>query len=90
MFFFFRNSYLCSPLQPQLEDVVVAAALDHLVTGVVLDVVQLVRHEQILGRHLITADQQTLTTHGQSYILIHGYLHTTVSFMYVVYFLSYT
>lgn len=47
---------LGAPLQPQLEDVIVAAALDHLVAGVVADVVQLVGHEQILGGHLVAAD----------------------------------
>lgn len=51
---------LGAPLQPQLEDVIVAAALDHLVAGVVADVVQFVGHEQILGRHLIAAEQQAL------------------------------
>lgn len=51
---------LGTPLEPQLENVVVAATLDDLVTGVVADVVQLVRHEQILGGHLVTADQKTV------------------------------
>lgn len=30
---------LGTPLQPQLEDVIVAAALDHLIAGIVADVV---------------------------------------------------
>lgn len=51
---------LGAPLQPQLEDVVVPAALDDLVAGVVADVVELVSHEEILGRHLVTAQQQAL------------------------------
>lgn len=51
---------LCTPLKPQLKDVVVASALDYLITGVVADVVQFVRHEQVLGGHLVAADQQAL------------------------------
>jgi hypothetical protein len=39
--------HLGSPLQPQFEDVVVAAALDHLVAGVVSDVIQFILHKQI-------------------------------------------
>lgn len=50
-------SALGAPLQPQLKDVVVASALDHFVAGVVADVVEFVGHEQILGRHLVAADQ---------------------------------
>lgn len=53
-------SALGAPLQPQLEDIIVPAALDHLVASVVADVVLLVGHEQILGRHLVAADEQTL------------------------------
>lgn len=48
------------PLEPQLEDVVVPAALDHLVAGVVANVILLVGHEEILRRHLIAADEQAL------------------------------
>lgn len=51
---------LGAPLQPQLEDVVVPAALDHLVPGVVADVVLLVGHEQVLRRHLVAADEEAL------------------------------
>ena len=49
-----------SPLEPQFEDVVMSAALDHLVAGVVADVVALVGLEEIVGRHLVTADEQSL------------------------------
>jgi hypothetical protein len=51
---------LGSPLQPQFEDVVVAAALDHLVAGVVSDVIQFILHKQIIRRHLVAAHQQAL------------------------------
>lgn len=51
---------LGTPLQPQLENIIVSATLNDLVAGVVANVVQLVGHEQILGRHLVTADQQAL------------------------------
>lgn len=64
---------LGTPLQPQLEDVVVAATLDDLVAGVVADVVQLVRHEQILGGHLVTADQKTLQSKEGTNV---GYSHS--------------
>lgn len=53
-------TYLGSPLKPQLEDVVMTAALDHLVSGVVLHVVQLVLHEQVVRAHLVTAQKQSL------------------------------
>ena len=36
------------------------AALDHLVPGVVADVVALVRLEEIVGGHLVTADEKSL------------------------------
>jgi hypothetical protein len=52
--------HLGSPLQPQFEDVVVAAALDHLVAGVVSDVIQFILHKQIIRRHLVAAHQQAL------------------------------
>ena len=48
------------PHQPELEDVVVAAALDDLVAGVIGDVVVLVPLEQVVGRHLVAADQEAL------------------------------
>ena len=49
-----------SPLEPQFEDVVMSAALDHFVSGVVADVVALVGLEEIVGRHLVTTDEQSL------------------------------
>jgi hypothetical protein len=49
--------YLCAPLQPQLEDVVVSAALNNFVACVVLNIVQFVLHEQIVRAHLVAADQ---------------------------------
>lgn len=52
--------YLGSPLQPEFEDVVMTSALNHFIPGVVLHVVQLVWHEQILGGHLVAANQQFL------------------------------
>ena len=52
--------YLCTPLQPELEYVVVSAALNVFIARVVLDVVQLVLHEQVLRAHLVAAEQQPL------------------------------
>ena len=49
-----------SPLEPELEDVVVPAALNDLVAGVVADVVVLVPLEQVVCRHLVAADQEAL------------------------------
>lgn len=60
-------SSLRAPLQPQLEDVIVSSALNDLVTSIVADVVQLVSHEEIFGRHLVAADQKTLGI-GKNYI----------------------
>lgn len=57
---------LGAPLQPQLEDVVVAAALDHLVARVVVQVVELVGHEQILSGHLVAAHQEALKGRNES------------------------
>ena len=48
------------PLEPQLEDVVVSAALYDLVPRVVADVVALVRLEEIVGGHLVTTDEKSL------------------------------
>ena len=48
------------PHQPELEDVVVAAALDHLVARVVPHVVVLVLLEQVLRRHRVAVVQQAL------------------------------
>jgi hypothetical protein len=55
-------SDLSTPLQPELEDVVMAAALDHLVSRVEARVVNLVRHEQVLRRHGVAAQQDALGT----------------------------
>jgi len=56
------------PLEPQLEDVVVPSALDHLVSGIITDIILLVGHEKILGRHLVTADEETLRKRYNTYI----------------------
>ena len=53
-------AYPCSPLQPQFEDVIVSSALDDLVSCVIAAVVALVCLEQVVCRHLVTADQQAL------------------------------
>jgi len=49
-----------SPLKPELEYVIVPATLDNLIAGVVAAVVALVRLEEVVGRHLVAADQETL------------------------------
>jgi hypothetical protein len=49
--------YLCAPLQPQLEDVVVSAALNNFIACIILNIVKFVLHEQIFGAHLVAADQ---------------------------------
>lgn len=49
-----------SPLEPQLEDVIVTAALDHLVSSVVAAVVTLVCLEEVIRRHLIAVDQEII------------------------------
>ena len=49
-----------APLQPELEDVVVSSALDDLVAGVVAAVVALVRLEEVVGGHLVAADEEAL------------------------------
>ena len=54
------SPYPGPPLEPELEDVVVASALDDLVAGVVADVVVLVALEQVVRAHLVAADQQAL------------------------------
>ena len=48
------------PHEPELEDVVVAAALDHLVARVVPHVVVLVLLEQVLRRHRVAVVEQAL------------------------------
>ena len=55
-----KSSHLGPPLEPELEDVVVPAALDDLVAGVVLHVVDLVRLEQVVRGHLVAVDQESL------------------------------
>ena len=54
------STYPRSPLEPQFEDVVVSAALDDLVAGVVGAVVALVGLEQVVSGHLVAADQEAL------------------------------
>lgn len=54
---------LGAPHEPQLEDIVVAAALDHFVARVEADVVVFILLEQIVGAHLIAAHEQVLFTH---------------------------
>ena len=49
------GSALGAPHEPELEDVVVAAALDHFVARVEADVVLLVLLEQVVGAHLVAA-----------------------------------
>ena len=53
-------TYPCSPLEPELEYVVVPPALDDFVPGVVADVVVLVPLKQVVRGHLVAADQQAL------------------------------
>lgn len=49
-----------SPLQPQLEDVIVTPTLDHLVSSVVAAIVTLVCLEEVIRRHLIAIDQKII------------------------------
>jgi hypothetical protein len=49
--------YLCAPLQPQLEDVVMSAALDNFIACIILNIVKFVLHEQVVRAHLVAADQ---------------------------------
>ena len=53
-----------APLQPELEDVVVSPALDDLVASVVTAVVALVRLEEVVGGHLVAADEEALQGPG--------------------------
>ena len=62
------STYPRSPLEPQFEDVVVSAALDDLVAGVVGAVVALVGLEQVVSRHLVAADQEALPAATQIFI----------------------
>lgn len=57
------------PDEPELEDVVVTAALDHLVARVVRHVVVFVLLEQVIGAHPVAVVQQTLQRPIQSYIV---------------------
>lgn len=52
--------HLCSPHEPQLEDVHMASTLQRLVSGVVGQVVMLVLLEQVAGVHLVAVLHQTL------------------------------
>lgn len=52
--------YLCSPHEPQLEDVHVASTLQRFVSGVVGQVVVFVLLEQVAGVHLVAVLHQTL------------------------------
>ena len=49
-----------SPHQPKLKDVVVTTALDHLIAGIVGDIVVFVLLEKVVGAHLVAVDQETL------------------------------
>ena len=49
-----------SPHEPQFKDVVVATALDHLIAGIIGDVVVFVLLEKVVGTHLIAVDQEPL------------------------------
>ncbi len=51
---------LCSPEEPELEDVVVAAALDRLVASVVRDVVVLVGLEEVVRLERVARLEPTL------------------------------
>lgn len=51
---------LRSPHEPEFEDVVVATALDHLIAGIVGDVVVFVLLEKVISTHLIAVDQEPL------------------------------
>jgi hypothetical protein len=53
-------SYPGAPLKPQFENVIVTATLDDFVTSVIADVIVLVLLEQVVCRHLVTADQKPL------------------------------
>ena len=55
-----------SPHEPKLEDVIMAAALDHLIASIVGDVVVFVLLEKVVGAHLVAVDQKTLATESSS------------------------
>ena len=52
-----QKCYLGSPGEPQLEDVVVASALDDFVARVIRHVVVFVLLEQVISTHAITVVQ---------------------------------
>lgn len=56
-----------SPLQPQLENVVVATALNYFISSIKLDIIQFVLHEEIIGSHLVTTHEQALNIEEQSW-----------------------
>lgn len=47
----------CSPLEPELEDVVMTATLNNLVTRIIRDVIALVSLEKVVRGHLVAADE---------------------------------
>jgi len=48
------QEYLCLPHEPKLEDVLMSATLDALISGVVVHIVGFVRLEEVSGPNLIT------------------------------------
>ena len=54
------ETYFGSPHQPELENVIVATALDDFVAGIVGDVIVFVLLEQVVGAHPVAMVQQTL------------------------------
>ena len=53
-------TYLCSPLEPELEDIIVTTTLNNFVARVVLQVIEFILLEQVSGAHLITAREESL------------------------------
>lgn len=51
---------LGSPLEPQLEDVIVSTALDHLVARIIAHIVVLVLLKQVICTHLVRLNKETL------------------------------
>jgi hypothetical protein len=49
-----------SPLQPQLEDVIMTAALNHFVPSVIPDIVMLILLEQVVCIHRVATGQDSL------------------------------
>lgn len=73
--------YLCTPLQPELEYVVVSAALNDFIARVVLDVVQFVLHEQVLRAHLVAAEQQPLWAATQKTLVMRSHRASSLSLL---------